>query len=182
MDGRLVVISLLAANLAVFYETQQILIENQGTKEGAWQGVKAWPAALLLTVACVSATLGIRTSLPKSCAEMGTVALLSYFYSVNWANRFAAMNATLSITVSLVAMSFWAISAGLFHKQGTPGFNVPNIWSWSCHHQNISSNPNFNQICVTQVSPPSASIQKKNLPISHIRRLTFRRDGPSFVL
>jgi hypothetical protein len=62
--GRLVVISLLAANLVVFYETQQVLIDNQGTKEGAWQGVKSWPAALLLAVACVSATLGICT-LPR---------------------------------------------------------------------------------------------------------------------
>jgi hypothetical protein len=71
MGGRLVVISLLAANLTVFFETQKVLIENQGTKEGAWQGVKVWPAALLLTVACVSATLGICTSLPEMCAEMG---------------------------------------------------------------------------------------------------------------
>jgi hypothetical protein len=59
-----VVVSLVAANLAVFYETQQVLIESEGTKEGAWQGVKSWPAALLLTVACVSATLGICTPLP----------------------------------------------------------------------------------------------------------------------
>lgn len=93
--------------------------------------------------------------------------LLSYFYSVNWANRFAALNATLSITVSLVAISFWAISAGLFHKQGTPGFNAPNIWSWSCNHQSISSNPNFNQICITQVLRP---------PLPY-RRLTIHRDG-----
>lgn len=57
------------------------------------------------------------------------------------------------ITASVVAIGIWAISAGLFHKQDT-GFNVPNIWSWACNHKDASDESvNFNQICLTQVSP-----------------------------
>ena len=82
--------------------------------------------------------------------------LLSYFYSINWANRLATLNATLTITASIVIISVWGLSAGLFHKDGTAGFNIPNIWSWSCNHRaNSTDNVNFGQICVTQVTPLS---------------------------
>ena len=61
------------------------------------------------------------------------------------------MNATISITASVVAIGIWVVSAGLFSKQSS-GFNVPNIWSWACNHESSSdSNVNFHQICLTQV-------------------------------
>ena len=74
--------------------------------------------------------------------------------SVKWANRFAAADATFMITASVVFLGIWAVSAGLFHNREAPAFNVPNIWSWSCNHKGSSDDVvNFNQICLTQVSP-----------------------------
>jgi hypothetical protein len=72
--------------------------------------------------------------------------------SVKWANRFAAADTILMISTSVVIIGVWAISAGLFHKQPTPGFNVPNIWSWACNHKAESDDTvDFNRICITQV-------------------------------
>ena len=59
----IVVISLLSANFAVFYTTIDHLIDDNGTLTSAWGGTKAWPAIILLTVACVSAFINIRTYL-----------------------------------------------------------------------------------------------------------------------
>lgn len=135
--------------------TQDHLINDDGGLEPAWGDTKSWPAAILLTVASISAFLSIR-KIPPPNRLIALVVLLSYLKSVKLANRLAAVNATIMITASVVALGIWAISAGLFHKQET-GFNVPNIWSWACNHKTSSdSSVNFNQICLTQVPPPSS--------------------------
>lgn len=58
------------------------------------------------------------------------------------------------ISASLIFIAVWAISAGLFRHNlnATDGFNIPNIWSWSCSHEDASDSVvNFKQICLTQV-------------------------------
>lgn len=55
----IVVISLLAANFAVFFRTQDHLISDDGEVEPAWGDTKTWPAIVLLSVACLSAFLSV---------------------------------------------------------------------------------------------------------------------------
>ena len=48
--------------MVVFYSTQDHMIKDDGTYEPAWGKTKAWPAIVLLSVACVSAALSIGNS------------------------------------------------------------------------------------------------------------------------
>jgi hypothetical protein len=82
------------------------------------------------------------------------VVLASYFVSVKLANCLATANAILLIGASIIFIGVWAVAAGIFHKNlnGETGFNLPNIWSWSCSHEDASDAVvNFKQICLTQV-------------------------------
>ena len=82
----------------------------------------------------------------------GIVMILSYLKSVRWANTFAVAEITLLISSSVFLFGIWVIGAILFHNRQVPAFNVPNIWSWSCNHEDSSDDVvNFNQICLTQV-------------------------------
>src|ERR1700735_4690182 len=94
---------------------------------------------------CSSLSRYVRTS------TLTLVVLLSYFKSVQWANRFNIAHATITISVSVFLIIMWAISIGIFnyHDQSA----TPDLWSRACHQRDAgipNGAVNWGQYCIEQ--------------------------------
>lgn len=140
----IVVISLMTANLVVFYNTI-------GTVS---QGVRLWPTSSKLWPTYV--TLGVATL----SAFLATATLLAYFWGTKYANRWAMARTTL-VAVSIgFAIIMWAIAAyGLQSTSAFDGVGSQSLWSASCdatdqQHKLFGHAVNLNQFCLMQVCSP----------------------------
>jgi hypothetical protein len=133
----LVIIGLIASNFVVFNATR-FAVNDSGNPIWGEEHPRTWPTTVLLCVACVSAGLSV-------------VVLLSYFKSVQWANRFNIAHATITISVSVFLIIMWGISIGIFnyHDQRAS----PDLWSRACHQRDAGTPNgavNWGQYCIEQ--------------------------------
>src|SRR5271156_2601823 len=76
--------------------------------------------------------------------------LLSYFYSVKYANRLAVVHTSLTLCCSFFLLILWIVSVGLF--------NSAHLWHWACRlkdeYGSQYANINWGQSCIEQVPKP----------------------------
>jgi hypothetical protein len=137
----IVVISLMTANLVVFFNTAGRVS----------QGISLWPAQAKLWPTYV--TLGVATL----SAFLATATLFAYFWGTKYANRWAVARTTLVVVAIGFSIIMWAIAAyGLQSTSAYEGVGSQSLWSATCdatdqQHQLFGHVINLNQFCLMQV-------------------------------
>lgn len=136
-----VVVSLMIANLVVFYETAQRVADGVRL----WpQNAKVWPTYLTLGVAALSTILA-------------TVTLFAYLWGTKAANRWNMARVSVSIAFVVFNIVIWAIAAfGLQSTSAFDGVGSQSLWSAVCdstdqQHELFGHEFNFGQYCLMQV-------------------------------
>jgi len=135
-----VVVSLMIANLAVFYNTVGTI--SNGVR--LWpEKSKLWPTYVTLGVAALSTVLS-------------TATLLAYFWGTKYANRWNMARTTLTVVTIIFSIILWLIAVyGLQSTSSFEGVGSQSLWSSTCdstdqQHELFGHVINLNQLCLMQ--------------------------------